>query len=68
MSQFQNETDYWSQNEPNALNDYDDGLSPVWINHPAKAEILVQTSSVRVYKRVDHMRNAWVAPDWINWA
>lgn len=43
--------DYWSASNPNSLNDYDDGMSPVWTNHVTKnAEVLVRTSSIIVYK------------------
>lgn len=60
--------DYWTANNPNALNEYDDGLNPVWINREPKAPVFAENRTVRVYKNKNRKINAWTIPDAINWA
>lgn len=69
MTNSSNQTDYWTNNNPNSLNDYDDGLPSAWINHkPQNAPIVFQNRSLTMYRFANAKINAWTAPDWYNWA
>lgn len=61
------DVDYWTAQNPNALNEYDDGLNPVWINHEPKAKVYAEHKSVRVYQNPNHCRNCWLSNDWYNY-
>lgn len=59
--------DYWSANNPNALNEYDDGSNPVWINREPKTAIHAENRTVRVYKNPNHCVSCWTLTDGYNW-